>query len=110
MPRTMNPAQPRSANMAVSNYAERPNEVYISSDCTFAKSFGALYSVTAVNLTGAGHHIHIDARFRYGLRIELTQDDATRLERELHLALATLPVVELNTADCSGIVAELGDA
>jgi hypothetical protein len=88
----------------MTNYAERPNHVHISTDCTFGASFGALYSVTAVNLTGADHHAHIDARFRYGLRIELTQADATRLERELHLALATLPIAP----DCSGIAAELG--
>lgn len=87
------------------SYADRPNSVHMTTDCTFAKSFGPLSSVTAVNLLGSGHHVHIDARFCYGLRIELTQSDAIRLEHELHLALATLPVAP----DCSGIVAELGE-
>jgi hypothetical protein len=89
----------------MSNYAERPNQLHMTSDCNFTKSFGPLSSVTAVNLTGAGHHVHVDARFRFGLRLQLTLDDATRLERELHLALATLPVMP----DCSGITAELGE-
>jgi hypothetical protein len=83
---------------------DKPNHAHLCGEVTFGAYFGALYSVTAVNLTGADHHAHIEARFRYGLRIELTLADATRLERELHLALATLPTAP----DCSGIVAELG--
>jgi hypothetical protein len=83
---------------------DRPNHVHVSGDASFGTSFGSLHSVTAVNLTGVDHHPHIDARFLFGLRIELTQADAMRLERELHLALATLPIAP----DCSGIVAELG--
>jgi len=86
------------------NYADRPNHVHMSGDSTFGASFGALHSVTAVNLTGAGHHIHIDARFQFGMRLELSVDDATHLEHELHLALATLPVMP----NCSGALVELG--
>jgi hypothetical protein len=88
----------------MTNFADRPNHVHVCGDSTFGASFGALYSVTAVNLLGTGHHIHLDARFKHGVKFELTVDDATRLERELHLALATLPTAP----DCSGIAAELG--
>lgn len=65
----------------------------------FDTQFGGLCRVTPISIPGLGHDPHIECRFRYGLRLDLSPEEVVELLRQLPEALAKLPYLpELNDA------------
>lgn len=95
----------------MSNVNDMPNAVHHSGDVTFGCRFAGLVSCRPVNLAGIGHNPHVEARFLHGLRLELDRQTASEFARALTDSVNALPpVVDFAGGDCSGIVAELGEA
>jgi hypothetical protein len=90
----------------------KPNHVHLNAgvddDRTFGAGFGPLINCRAVNLAGAGHIAHVEARFQYGLRIELDRATASEFARALTESIAALPIVT-DFGSCSGAAADLDE-
>jgi hypothetical protein len=92
----------------VSNVNDMPNCIHASGDRTFGSRFGSLVSCRPVNLAGIGHHPHIEARFQFGIRLELDQATAAEFARQLAESVKALPVVpNFKGANVSGALAEI---
>jgi hypothetical protein len=73
---------------------ERPNHIHLNagvlSDHTFGAGFGSLINCRSVDL-GAGHFPHIEAKFAFGIRLDLDRATACDLARALTESVAGLP-------------------
>ena len=90
----------------MTNIGEHPNSIHFCADSTFSCHFGPLVegvAVTPRSFLGNGHTPHIDARFKRGMRMEFTVEDATNFARQLYEAVAKVTVMP----DCSGAVVDL---
>lgn len=95
----------------MSNINDMPNAVHASGDRTFGSRFGSLVNCRPVNIAGIGHVPHVEARFLFGIRLEFDRQTASEFARALTDSVNALPpVVDFAGGDCSGIVAELGEA
>lgn len=71
-----------------------PNHVRYQHGTThFSDHFGALHSVTPVNLIGEGHVAHLEIRSCYGLRLDVSAEWLTALCRVAPAALAKMPFI-----------------
>lgn len=81
---------------------DSPNAVYHSGDFTFGSRFGGLVNCHPVNLAGQGHLPHIEARFAFGIRLELDRKTAVELARALTESVAALPFQPDDVHDATG--------
>jgi hypothetical protein len=82
-----------------------PNRVHLSAgvadDHTFGAGFGGLINCHPVNLAGQGHQPHVEARFAYGIRLELDRATACELARALTESVAALPFLSNDVHDAT---------
>jgi hypothetical protein len=73
--------------------ADRPNHIRFQHGSThFAETFGGLYSITPICLTGDGHTPHLEIRTQFGLRMDVTPSFFAALLRDGRKALDKLPL------------------
>lgn len=80
-----------------------PNRIHlnagVTSDHTFGAGFGPLINCHPVNLAGQGHQPHVEARFAFGIRLELDRATACELARALTESVAALPFLSDDVHD-----------
>jgi hypothetical protein len=81
------------------------NKVTTCDGHTYAFHFGKHLGSFPVNYPGAGHHAHVQSKFRFGVTLDLDPETATAFANGLLAAVAKLGILP----DVSGAVGEVGE-
>lgn len=85
----------------MSNIHSHPNHLHLGGDVTVGARFGTLVNCHPVNLAGQGHTPHIEARFTFGLKLELDRATAVAFARALTESVESLPFSATDVHDAT---------